>query len=53
MIMFVENYETNEYKAGYKACVENKSSNQNPYEPGTPQHDLWLEGWSDAYATCG
>jgi ribosome modulation factor len=48
MIDFGSFRDSNSYIDGSKAWYDGKSDEDNPYEKGSEEYNLWLAGWSDA-----
>lgn len=36
------------YQFGYEAFHQGKDIADNPFQPGTPEHESWSEGWNQA-----
>lgn len=37
------------WKSGLDAFHAGESEFENPYSPGDPAHEIWLDGWEDGY----
>lgn len=48
MTITLKTSKTRAYKKGHRWGSSNGGSTDNPHAVGTPAHDEWHEGWSDA-----